>query len=98
MAQVMPLKILDTSPIQSLVPRLRIDLDNRFAVIGKNVGLVVRLQPLEHIHCRLIQWHRMRAVILVLIGTHPQMPQLEANLTPLQVSQSHNRRLYGRSI
>lgn len=60
------------------MPCLGVDLDDWLAVIGKNVGLVISLQPLQDIHGSLIERHSVGAADLVLIRTHPQMPTLSS--------------------
>jgi len=81
--QIMPAEILDTCPIWRLVPCLGIDLDNRLAVIGKKVGVVVTSHPLHNIHGSLIKRHGVVATVLVQIRP-TKMLTLPADLTPLQ--------------
>jgi hypothetical protein len=84
MRQVMPAEIFDSSPLQCVSPCLRIHLHHRIAIVGENVSQMIALSPLQHIHGRLIQRHRMRAAVFVTGGRHPKMPPLQADLLPLQ--------------
>lgn len=68
MPQIMPAEILDSSPLQCVVPCLHVHLHHGIALVGENVGQAIPLPPFQYIHGHLIQLHRMRAAALVLIG------------------------------
>ncbi len=48
------------------------------------MGRVIALPSLQHIYCRLIEWHRMRPAVFVIGRKNPQMAALQADLLPLQ--------------
>jgi len=49
MPKVMPPKIMNFCPQQSIAPSLGIDLDSQVASIRENVGLVIALPSLQYI-------------------------------------------------
>jgi hypothetical protein len=54
MPQIMPPKIQNSGTLQRIAPCLGIHLDHWLTVIGKNVGLVSPLHPLQDFHGGLI--------------------------------------------
>ena len=73
MPQVVPPKIMNSSPRQGITSCLGVDLDDGISLIGEHMAWVVALSPLQHIFRRLIQRHRMRPAVFVLATRHPQM-------------------------
>ena|GEM_PF-3240412 len=64
----MPAKILNSSSLQGVAPRLGVDLDNWISLIRENMGRVIALPPFQHFHCGLIERYRVRPAVFV-IGT-----------------------------
>lgn len=82
--QVMPPEILNSGPLQCIAPRLGIDLDNWISLVAENMGRVIALPTLQHIHGSLIERYRMRSAVFVISCRHPQMAAFQADLFPMQ--------------
>jgi hypothetical protein len=65
----MPPEILNPSPLQRIAPSLGVDLGDRIA-LSKNMGQVIDLPPLQHFHCSLVEWRRVRPAVFVIRCRH----------------------------